>query len=109
MNTNYENVNLFFEERKKLFLMRFKKYVSAKYLGKSLVPLLSVKFVASHYSFIDTVKADEPPEALYSLTERYYRYCVYRRRKFMNSKIWPFIISVGASIATSLITTRLLL
>lgn len=43
-----------------------------------------------------------------SLTEKYFRYCAYRRNKFFDNKLWPLIISVVVSVITSLITTQLL-
>lgn len=44
----------------------------------------------------------------FSLTEKYFRYCAYRRNKFFDNKLWPLIISVVASVITSLITAQLL-
>ena len=46
---------------------------------------------------------------MYDLTDRYFRYCIYRREKFLDSKIWPIIISVITSVITASITTRLML
>lgn len=104
MNDEFANLNLYFSEKLKLFIMRYKKHVTANFLGDSLRPLMSIKFITSHYTFTDTLKAQNPSSALYSLTDRYFRYCVYRRNKFLDSKIWPFIISIISAIATSIIT-----
>lgn len=109
MNDEFANINLYFIEKAKLFIMRFKKQVRGKFLGSSVKMLLDIKFISSSYPFQDTVKTDVPSETLYSLTDRYFRYCVYRRRKFFDSKLWPFAISVAASVITSLLTTLLLL
>lgn len=105
MNDDFTGINLYIKERIKLFKMRFRKRVPGSFLEPSLRDLLNIKFIKSHYNFVDTVKNDDPQETLYSLTDRYFRYCVYRRRKFFDSKVWPLLISVIASIITSIITT----
>ena len=108
MSTNFENINLLFPEKVKLFCMRFKKHVSEKFLGSSARMLVGIHFVTATYPFCDITPATTRPQATYSLTNRYYRYCAYRRRKFFDSKVWPLVISVLASIITSIITTWLL-
>lgn len=109
MNEDFSNINLYHSEKVKLFIMRFKKWVTAEFLGSSLRPLLNNKFIACNYPFTDTNKSHTPNKSLYTLTDRYFRYCVYRRNKFWDSKIWPFIISIAASVITSLLTTLVLL
>lgn len=104
MNNDFSNVNLYFRERLKLFYVRFHKYVDAEFLGKSLRGLERIKFIQSHYDFVDTLAIRDEKRTVYSLTDHYFRYCVYRRRKFFDSKLWPFIISIVASVITSLIT-----
>lgn len=104
MNDDFSNVTLYFKERAKLFIMRFKKQVTADFLEPSLQLFLSYKFISASYEFTDTLKSKNVKPTLYSLTDRYFRYCVYRRKKFFDSKIWPFIISVISAIVTSIIT-----
>ena len=109
MNSDFSNVNLYFPEKVKLFIMRFKKWVTAEFLGSFLRPLLDNKFITSYYEFRDAQKTQENHNTIYTLTDRYFRYCVYRRHKFFDSKLWPFVISVVASVITSILTTLLLL
>lgn len=109
MIDDFSNVNLYFSERAKLFIMRFKKQVPGSFLGKSLKGLLGIKFITSIYPFVDSVKNSNPLPTMYSLTDRYFRYCLYRRRKFYDSKIWPLLISVIASVITAIVTTLLTL
>ncbi len=109
MNEDFSNINLYHSEKTKLFIMRFKKWVTADFLGPSLRPLLNNKFIACNYPFTNTNESSTLHKSLYTLTDRYFRYCVYRRNKFWDSKIWPFIISVAASVITSLLTTLVLL
>lgn len=104
MNDDFSNINLYFQEKLKLFRMRFRKYVDADFLGKSLQKLEYIKFIQSHYDFVDTQATHTEVRTVYSLTDRYFRYCVYRRQKFFDSKLWPFIISIVTAIITSLIT-----
>lgn len=108
MSSDFDEICLLFPEKFKLFCMRFKKTVTSGFLGKSEKPLMGYKLISSNYSFVDTIPADEAPERTFSLTEKYFRYCAYRRKKFFDSKLWPLIISIVASVITSLITTRLL-
>ena len=109
MNDDFTSINLLLIEKLKLFAMRFKKKVNGEFLGDSCALLSGVKFIKSDYSFIDTGKAENHKPTMYSLTDRYFRYCVYRRNKFFDSKVWPFIISIAASVITSIVTARLLL
>ena len=105
MNEDFSNINLFFREKVKLFIMRFKKEVTEDFLGTSCRSLESIKFIQRHYSFTDTPANSPSSAAFYTLTQRYYRYCVYRRNKFFDSKIWPFVISIAAAVITSIITS----
>lgn len=108
MNDEFDNINLYLVEKIKLFVMRFKKRVNEKFLGSSMKMLLDIRFITSDYPFIDSVKTDVSCPTSYSLTDRYFRYCVYRRRQFFDSKLWPFVISIAASVITSILTTLLL-
>lgn len=105
---DYSNINLRFSEKTKLFIMRFKKQVTEKFLGSSVKLLLDIRFIKSNYPFIDTTQNKKSVPVLYSLTDRYYRYCIFRRHKFFDSKVWPLIISALTAVITSVITTRLL-
>ena len=104
MNDDFSNLNIYFKERVKLFIMRFKKEVTAEFLGDSLKLFLDLKFIKSKYEFRNTTISKQSRHTLYSLTDRYFRYCLYRRRKFFDNKIWPFIISVVSAIITAVIT-----
>lgn len=104
MSKDFSEINLYPSERCKLFIMRFKKMVTGDFLEPSLHLFLEYKFVKSHYGFNDTMSAVYHKEIHYSLTDRYFRYCLYRRRKFFDGKIWPIIISVISSVVTAIIT-----
>mgnify|MGYP006977005195 CR=1 FL=1 len=84
---DYSNINLRFSEKAKLFIMRFKNQVTEKFLGSSVKLLLDIRFIKSNYSFADTTRNKKSTPALYSLTDRYYRYCIFRRHKFFDSNI----------------------
>lgn len=110
MTGDYSNINLKFSEKAKLFYMRFKKQVTMEFLGKETTyNLLLIKFIKATYQFRDTNRVNTASETRYSLTDKYYRYCIFRRRKFFDHKIWPFIISIATSIITSYITAKLAL
>ena len=105
MNEDFSNINLYRKERFKLFCMRFRKCVSDKFLGESLYGLSRIKFIQAVYEFEDAVATQHPKETFYQLTDRYFRYCVYRRNKFYDGKIWPFIISIATSVITAIISS----
>ena len=104
MSNEFSDINLYFSERLKLFCMRFRKYVTKDFLGESLYTLQYIRFIQSHYDFVDTKADPTERQMVFSLTDRYFRYCVYRRRKFFDSKIWTFIISIATAIITAFIT-----
>lgn len=107
---DFSNVQLKLNERRKLFFMRFVKSVSADYLGKTTFALcMSYKFIESDYPFSDTTPTDQKivKQPRYHLTDKYDRYCIYRRQKFFDKAVWPFLISVGAAIITSIITSMI--
>ena len=101
---DFSNINLTISENFKLFCMRFKKKVTEHFLGDSCFYLLSIGFVkANHLSTKNSIGSHDP-DGTFSLTEKYKRYCVYRRHKFFDNKIWPFIISIATAIITAFIT-----
>lgn len=104
MSKDFSDINLYFSERAKLFAMRFKKQVSGDFLEPSLHLFLDYKLIAAYYEFKDTPKTTNSRKTLYSLTDRYFRYCLYRRRKFFDSKIWPFVISIVSAVVAAIIT-----
>lgn len=104
MVKDFSDINLYFSERLKLFAMRFEKQVTGDFLEPSLRLFLDYKLITAYYDFVDTPKSGASKKTLYSLTDRYFRYCLYRRRKFFDSKIWPFIISIVSAIVTAVIT-----
>lgn len=108
MYSDFEEIYLIPSEKLKLFCMCFKKKVKREFLGKSERPLMKYKLIACSYPFVDTTPSDKAVEITFSLTEKYFRYCAYRRNKFFDNKLWPLIISVVASVITSLITAQLL-
>lgn len=108
---DFGNINLFFWERAKLFLMRFKKRVSSKFLGKQKHPLLKMNLVSENYLPYQSPIGEYLEDGTYSLTEKYYRYLVYKRHLFLksmaNSIVFPIIVSVITSIITVLLLQKL--
>lgn len=101
---DFSNINLKFTEKFKLFCMRFKKKVSEHFLGNDLMPLAALEFIRANHSIHKNEIGEYPPDGTFSLTDKYIRYCIYRRQKFFDSKIWPFVISIVTAIITSFIT-----
>ena len=107
MNDDFSNINLYISERFKLRFMKwFKHQVTESYFGPDTTRnILTIKFLTARYPFEDVVQSHKSSKALYSLTDRYGRYCVYRRRKFFDSSVWPAIVSGIVSIIVAVITT----
>lgn len=114
MHEDFTNTNLRFSEKIRLSIMYylrfFKKYFSEKFFGETIARnLLLIKFIESHYTFHDTTIATKPYVPKYSLSDRYFRYRVFRWNRFWDSKVWPFVISILTSVIASIITTVLIL
>lgn len=103
---DFSNIQLSYIERCKLFVMRFKKYVTEDFLGvETFAMCMSYKFIAAQYKFSDTTPQRSRKPTLYHLTDKYYRYCIYRRQKFFDKAIWPILVSIIAAVITSIITS----
>ncbi len=107
MNEDFSNVNLFLSEKYKLFVMRFKKEVSSDFLGESAYQLTGIKFITSKYPFSDLFPNDKPNKTVYSLTTRYWRYCVWKRNHLIDKLISSIVIPIFVSLATSLLVLKL--
>lgn len=109
---DFDKINLLFSERFKLFLMRFKRRVSLAFLGKHAEYLLQIAFIAANYSGHQNEIGEDLPDGTFSLTEKYRRYIVYRHHEILktigNSVVFPIIVSVTASVITSILTVLLL-
>ncbi len=115
MNDDFSNINLYIKERLKLYYMKcFKKFVDENYFGPNTTyKLARIKFIETRYDFNDVTQRETLTKPLYTLSDRYYRYCVYRRRQFFSGIIWPAVVggvvSVVFSIITTLVTTLVLI
>lgn len=107
MNEDFSNVNLFLSEKYKLFIMRFAKKVDGRFLGESVHPLLAIKFISAQYPFSDIFQKDMPTRAVYSLTTRYWRYCVWKRNRLFDKIINSIVIPIFVSAATTLLLLKL--
>lgn len=105
---SYENIILTFKEKYLLFFLRFKHKAVDSYFNGSFYTLIEYQLIKRNYKSKRSESGASIPDGTYSLTDKYFRYCAYRRQKFFDSKLWPLIISVVASIITSTITTQLL-
>lgn len=100
----YDDIILTLKEKFLLFTLRLKRKARDKYFGKSLYHLIECQLITRNYYPQRSASGANIPDNTYSLTDKYIRYCIYRRHKFFDSKIWPFIISVISSIITAIIT-----
>ena len=102
MNDDFSNLNLYLRERKMLFLLRFKKKVPKEYFEDSFQNFLNEKLIAHGGSWFHS-----EPNPLYHLTDRYFRYCVYRRSQFFNGKAWSCVLTIITAMLTTILTKKL--
>ena len=100
MNDDFTNLHLYLRERFKLFRLRFRKEAPREYFENSFQAFLREKLISNGQKWFDS-----KPNPYYHLTDRYFRYCVYRREKFFSSQTWSGIISGVVSVITSVVTT----
>lgn len=106
---DYSKITLIFRERVKLFIMRFIRPVSTKFIGQDCYNLEHVyKFIYSTYEFANTLESESPHPNAYYLTDNYRRYRTWKRKQFYDTKVWQLIISIVAAVIASLITNYLL-
>ena len=95
---NFDNIDLNISERFKPFCMRIKKRVSERFLGNDRFYLLSIEFINHNYRKHTNHIGEAIPDGTFSLTEKYKRYLIRRRREIndaiFNSIITPGVVSV---------------
>lgn len=111
MNTNFENINLYINERYKLFCLRWtKKQVTEAYFGKETTrKLAALHFLEARYAFSDTTKTKVMKSTFYELTDTYFRYCVWRRNRFFYGTLWPQLVAGITSLIVSVLTVVVLM
>lgn len=95
------DIDLLLSEKWYLFKLRFKKRDT---LPDKFFKLYKWKQVKENY-----IEQSLIPDETFSLTEKYWRYCAYRRDCFFNGSIWPSVISGIVSLIVSVLTTLLTL
>lgn len=104
MNDDFSTLHLYLRERAKLFRLRFKRKALKEYFEDSFQDFLRERLISNGGKWFDSA-----PNPYYHLTDRYFRYCVYRREQFFSSQTWSGIISGVVSVITSIVTTMLTL
>lgn len=99
--------NLYLSERWLLFKLRFKGSAPRDYFGEHFTDLWEADFIAENLSAEKDPFGAYIPDGTYSLADKYYRYCVYRRIMLLRSSLWSALVSGAVSIAVTLLTIRL--
>ena len=107
IENDFSKIQLRFMEWLKLrFLKCFLKHVSANYFSGSLDDLRRIDFVRELPSG-ETDPFNAPVgSGKYEITDRYIRYCIYRRDRFTHGSVWPAVISGIVSLLVSYIIAR---
>lgn len=98
MNDDFSTLHLYLRECYKLFLLRFKKRAPKEYFGCSFRDLHREKLISDESNWFESA-----PNQLYSLTDRYFRYCVYRREQFFAGNVWSGIIAAVTAAVTTIV------
>lgn len=108
---DFSNIHLTLKMRVKLFVMRFKKRVTERFLGSECDYLTAIQFVKGNRTNRKNEIGQCIPDGTYSLTFKYGLYLAYRHEKafyaVLGSVFTPIIVSVITSILTVLLLRRL--
>lgn len=106
---DYEFSNVVLRPREKwmLFRMRFRRDVPKVFLGDQYERLRRAGMISAKSSGVRDSFGGFKPLDRHNLTDKYYRYCAYRRDRFFHGSVWPCIISAGVSLIVSLLRSRL--
>lgn len=109
IENDFTKIQLFFPERIRLFALRFIKSAPVQFFGKYFDALYRHGFIeAVLNNNLDIFPHLPYGDGMYSLTEKYRRYCVYRREQFFASATWTAIVSSVVSMITSIITVKMM-
>ena len=99
---DFSGIDLLRAERIRLFVMRFKRRVTEAFLGEYLRALYELDFIAPNHT--DKVDGFGHPisDGTYSLTSKYARYRIHKRREFLYSNMLAGILSSIISAIISL-------
>lgn len=102
IDNDFSGIQLRFKEHWKLRYMRWlHKRVPADFFPDSLTDLKVVGFIRE----IPANKRDPFNAPIgsgeYKITDRYIRYCIYRRDRFLHGSVWPAILSGIVSLLVS--------
>lgn len=101
---DFSNISLKISESLKLFYMRFVKSVSQDFLGKVFEYLLMIEFIKPCYTDKRNRIGEAVPSGKFSLTDKYFRYSVYRRNKLFYGILTSFVTPIIVSIITAILT-----
>ena len=107
IDNDFSTIQLRFRERWMLRYMKWlRKQVPATSLSNSTDSLRMAGFIRE----VPTDKKDAFNAPIgsgkYEITDRYIRYCIYRRDKFMQSSVWPAIVSGVVSLIVSFLIAK---
>ena len=109
IENDFTNYQVSFPERIRLFALRFIKSAPVQFFGKYFDNLYNCGFIEAVLNKnLDVFPFLPYGDGKYSLTEKYLRYCIYRREKFFESATWSAIVSTVVSIITSIITVKIM-
>lgn len=107
IENDFSNIHLTNKERRLLWYMRyFRKYYTRQKLKDSCDDLLQAEFIRE----IPSNRLDGFNHPIgtgkYSITDRYIRYCLYRRDQFLSGSVWPAILSGLVSLLVSFLIAK---
>lgn len=101
--SDFDTIILTPKERYLLLRLRFKKKEIGNVYHPSWAALHSNGFVKQNYLAEKDSEGGQIPDNTLSLTDKYYRYCIFTRRQRIHRYFTPIVISVITTIATNLL------
>ena len=103
---DFSKIQLLWPERWRLFVMRFKKRVKETFLGRYCRRLYVLGFISPNRTGEQDSFGDWIKDGTWSLTDDYFRFCVYHRQRFFDSAVWPSVVSAIVSLIVSYLVSR---
>lgn len=106
---DFSNTNFNRKERWKLFRMRFYRSMTAEQIGSMCHDLELSGYIARRKTGERNPSGQLVYAGEYFLTDKYYRYCIYRRDRFFYSSKWAAVVSSVVSAIVSAIVSKMII
>ena len=100
---NFDKILLTFREKLFLFSLRFRKRYKGNAYAAPCSKLCEYGLIAPNYKKTRGSEGEYIPDGTFSLTDTYWRYCIYSRRERFHRYLTPIVVAFLTSIETNLL------